>query len=354
MSLATAFCLRPQRCNFISSKHNNSLPLLTTNMIHLYVEHLLNIKTLSIQASLSTVSNKETKALLSADGRVLNLSHENETASIQLPINISPNQESKVKFTIPAIPSKELSFRVQLEEKPGVQNGALSNGDGDSSNLVPWDAGSLTTKTEICCAQCSSVLLERGRIQNWKDLPSQGWADMMEFWHCHKPHESHSHGEDEINKGYAAGSKLAIENGVGLVDIGDFVFAPEDCSNLTVSFFFHLPYQGCRFVLYQRHVVITGQKEPALSRLTASLREGSRDTMSPRSSRQKWKLEPASRMRWSVWWKHTVNVWRFTVESRDLWTLDGIKIRYIQLHYVCCECDIPFLLTYNVSTESRL
>jgi hypothetical protein len=255
-------------------------------MIHLYIEHLLNIKTLSIQASLSTISNKETKATLSADGRTLTLSHESEAASIQLPINISPNQQSNVRFTIPAIPSKELSFRLQLEEKPGVQDGALSNGDSDSSNLVPWSAGSLTVETEICCARCSSVLVECGRVQTWKDLPSQGWAEMMEFWHCHKPHEPHSHGEDEMKKGYAAGSKLAVEGGVGLVDIVDFVFAPEDCRNLTVSFILLPSYQHCPFASIRDDIFDTGQKEPALSRHMAILRDGSRDTMSPRSNRR--------------------------------------------------------------------
>ena len=204
-------------------------------MIHLYIEHLLNIKTLSIQASLSTVSNKETKATLSADGKELTLTHEEETASIQLPINISPNRKSNVKFTIPAIPSKELSFRVQLEEKPGVQNGALSNGDVDSGNLVPWGAGSLTAEAEVCCANCSSVVVSRGRIRTWKDLPSQGWAEMMEFWHCHKPHEPHHHGEGEIKKGYASDSKLAVESGVGLVDVVHFLFASEDCANVKVG-----------------------------------------------------------------------------------------------------------------------
>ena len=310
-------------------------------MIHLYVEHLLNIRTLSIQASLSTFSNEETKANLSADGRTLTLSHEHETASIQLPINISPTQQSNVKFTIPAIPSKELSFRIQLEEKPGVQNGALSNGDGDGSNLVPWSAGSLTAETELCCANCSSIVVERGRIQTWKDLPSQGWAEMMEFWHCHKPYEPHNHGGDEVTKGYAAGSKLAIESGVGLVNIVDFIFAPEDCRNLTVSFIL-LHYQPYLVALYWHTVFVTGQKEPALSRLTASSREGSRDTTSPRLSRRMWKQESASRKRWSVWRMHSVDVWRFTVESREQWTLDGIKTRYMQCQDLQSRCNTTF------------
>ena len=258
-------------------------------MIHLYIEHLLNIRTLSIQASLSTVSNKETKATLSADSKILTLSHEDETASIQLPINISPNKQSNVRFTIPAIPSKELSFRVQLEEKPGVQNGALSNGDHDNGNLVPWDADSLTAETQVCCASCSAVVVERGKVQSWKALPSQGWAEMMEFWHCHKPHEPRDHAKGEMKKGYAADSKLVVERGVGLVDLVDFIFAEEDCSNVTVSRISSLD-----------SPLKSGQKELALSRLTAIIREDSWDTKSPRLNRRAWKLVLALRKRWQA------------------------------------------------------
>ena len=258
-------------------------------MIHLYIGHLLNIKTLSIQASLSTVSNKETKATLSADGKLLTLSHEDETASIQLPINISPNRQSNVRFTIPAIPSKELSFRVQLEEKPGVQHSALSNGDHDNGNLVPWNAGALTAETAVCCGRCSTVIVARGKVQTWKALPSQGWAEMMEFWHCHKPHEPHDHTAGEVKKGYAAGSKLAVGTGVGLVDLMDFIFAVEDCDNATVS---SIPLHPLISLLR------TGQKEPALSRLRAIIREDSWDTKSPRWNRRTWRPASALRKLW--------------------------------------------------------
>ena len=203
-------------------------------MIHLYVEHLLNIKTLSIQASLSTVSNKETKATLSADASKLTLTHEGESASITLPINLSPKQESNITLTIPAVPSRELSFRVHLEEKEGQENALLNGAEREGGNVIPWTANSLTAETEIRCRYCDCVIVERGRIQQWKDLPSEGWAEMMEFWHCHKPHEPHEDQTGAASKGYAAGSNLAIERGVAMADAMNFLFHPRDCMNLTV------------------------------------------------------------------------------------------------------------------------
>ncbi|KAK5174447.1 uncharacterized protein LTR77_001527 [Saxophila tyrrhenica] len=206
-------------------------------MIHLYVEHLINIRTLSLQASLATVSNKETKATLSADGSLLTLTHEGQTASITLPVNLSPNRQSNVIFTIPAIPSRDLSFRIQLEEKElkPDSKGFLPNGQSDDGNVIPWTADTLTADTAIRCRMCDMPLLERGKVQTWKDLPSEGWAEMMEFWHCHKPHEPHAHenGEGE-KKGYAAGSQLALEAGVGMVDPLDFLLLPVDCANVEV------------------------------------------------------------------------------------------------------------------------
>lgn len=204
-------------------------------MIHLYAEHLLNIRTLSIQASLSTVSSRETKATLSADGNILTLLHDGERASITLPVTL-PGDHSDATLTIPAAPTKDLSFRLQVQEKQG-STGLLSNGQADDGVIDPWTAGSLTPTTEVNCAKCNTTFIPRGRIQQWKDLPSEGWAEMMDFWHCHKPDVPHDHDQDNTaghNKAYSASGKLAIESGVGLVGALDFVFAAEDMQNVEV------------------------------------------------------------------------------------------------------------------------
>lgn len=247
--------------------------------IHLYIEHLLNIRTLSIQATLPTSSTRTTRATISADKAILSLSHDGETASIKLPINISPNQESTISLEIPPVPQKQLSFRVQLEEKDDAE---LINGrERDDSIVTPWTADQLTLETEISCKACSSVLVERGRIKEWKDLPSEGWAEMMDFWHCHKPDHPdglHAHGTNGgIKKGYTADSRLALESGIGMVDAMNFVFFAEDCSHvkvgLLVSHFLRL-LRTPRFpVTRAAHTpsFFTDQKEPALLRLRANL-----------------------------------------------------------------------------------
>ena len=252
-------------------------------MIHLYAEHLLNIRTLSIQAVLSTVSSKETKATLSADGKTLTLTHQGESASIKLPINLSPNKQSNITLTIPAVPSRQLSFRVNLEEKEGVANGCFRNGDVDDANVIPWTADQLTTETEVCCRSCGSVLVKRGKIQSWKDLPSEGWAEMMDFWHCHKPHEPHDHdSHSEVKKGYAADSQLALESGVGIVDPMDFLFVAEDCKNVTVGTDF--PFRSCSIFPHTLTSALSwGQfKRTGTLAPEGNVHGSSRDTMNPR------------------------------------------------------------------------
>lgn len=226
-----------------------SSPSVTTDhpRIHLYAEHLQNIRTLSIQASLATFSNTETKATLSADGSQLSLSHEGETATIQLPITV-PGGHNDATLTIPSAPSKELTFRLSLSEKPG-SNLLGERPLAGSETIVPWMSSHLSASAEISCANCQTVLIPRGAVTQWKDLPSEGWAEMMDFWHCHKPdvpHDHHHHhdahgGNGSAGRGIGANSQLAVERGVGLVGPLEILFAKEDTRNIKVGcFFFYL------------------------------------------------------------------------------------------------------------------
>lgn len=229
------FCRRGARTPTTSPRQSlrSTTPHAPAMTIHLYAEHLVNIRTLSIQASLSTVSNQQTNATLSADGSSLALSHEGEVARIQLPIRV-PGGHNDATLTIPAAPTRDLSFRVSLQEKPGA-NGLLTNGSLEDTHVVPWSATALTSDTEIVCKACSAVILPRGQVKVWKDLPSENWAEMMDFWHCHRPDVPHDHDHSMPQKGYSADSRLALEPGVGMVDPVDFVLAAESCENLTVG-----------------------------------------------------------------------------------------------------------------------
>ncbi|OCL11743.1 hypothetical protein AOQ84DRAFT_286583, partial [Glonium stellatum] len=92
---------------------------------------------------------------------------------------------------------------------------------------------------------CEGGLLGLGRVKGWRDLPSENWAEMMDFWHCHKPSEHHDHGhghgglghgeEAGKSKGYAASNRLRAIKGTGFVDLGAFLVREEDCEGVKVS-----------------------------------------------------------------------------------------------------------------------
>ena len=84
-------------------------------------------------------------------------------------------------------------------------------------------------------------------MRDWKDLPSEGWAEMMDFWHCHKPDEPHMHDHGSLKKGYAANSQLALKQGIAMVDANDFLLASEDCQDIAVGLYrsvrlYHVPF----------------------------------------------------------------------------------------------------------------
>jgi hypothetical protein len=206
---------------------------LTTKMpLHIYAEHLINIRTLTIQSTLPSPSNRTTACKLSADGDALTLTHQGETASIALPVTVPAHTSAGI--SIPAVPTKELSFRVRIGYSDTLQDRQ------SSETVIPWTAVSLSHNVELCCKNCRAVILPQGKIQTWKDLPSEGWAEMMEFWHCHKPNEPHTHEQQTDKKGYSADSKLAITPSVGLVNATSFILAAADCNNIKVGEFLSL------------------------------------------------------------------------------------------------------------------
>lgn len=75
----------------------------------------------------------------------------------------------------------------------------------------------------------------------WKDLPSGNWAEMMDFWHCHKPdppeEERNKEGEDPnaVVKGYGAGNQLVAVEGTVLVDVTSFLVKGVDCLGVEES-----------------------------------------------------------------------------------------------------------------------
>ncbi len=202
--------------------------------IYIYAELLLHIRQVAVQAILPSPANASTHIGISADSKTLSLEHDGVRAIAELPcpvLEIASRRED--------VSTQELSFRLQpsgaARLPTPVKPGAI---DGD----IPWPASGLAANTRIACKACKTVLAKP--VSNWKDLPTGGWAEMMELWTCHKP-DLPASGDDSSSssiKGYPAPDTATLETtnliappaGSAFVDISHFVLADEDCIGIRV------------------------------------------------------------------------------------------------------------------------
>lgn len=197
-------------------------------MTTLYAEFLPNIRTLTITTALSAPRNSSTSLWLSSDHSKLILEHDDETRRIILPAKV-PGQGSQ-HLQLPSTGETQCINRIPAEA------------DTRSDEVfIPWSAGALSPDTEMRCKSCDAVVSGR-KVHEWKDLPSESWAEMMDLWHCHKPAEPEQPGDDPTKKGYAAGNRLVAKSGTGFVDVMNFLLAEEDCTGVQVSLHLHPSY----------------------------------------------------------------------------------------------------------------
>lgn len=202
--------------------------------ILIYAELLSNLRQVSVKASLTSPSDSTTNAEVSDDGSRIRVRHNGAVETLILPTSVSIYST----LPLPAEGFRELSWRLPV---PAAQT-EVTRFSAESQS-VPWGATDINVGSPICCRNCTSVIVPEGTIQTFKDLPSENWAEMMDFWHCHKPHDHaaddhHKHDNDQtlFKKGYGANSAIAAQPGVGLVDLISFMLSESDCSRLLVSF----------------------------------------------------------------------------------------------------------------------
>ncbi|KAK6430692.1 hypothetical protein LTR95_013149 [Oleoguttula sp. CCFEE 5521] len=190
--------------------------------MHIYTEYLTSIRTLSIQIISESPSDEQTSVLVSPDGLSLKASCHAGVASVRLPVTL--HGQDRGQLQTPDVPSAKLQYRFQVQ----AEHATIS----DSSAIIPWTATDLTDSLELTCKICDTAVVSRNKVKQWKDLPSENWAEMMDFWHCHKPNEPHTHDHATDEKGYAAQSRLTAQRAVGLVNATSFLLTAGDCSNV--------------------------------------------------------------------------------------------------------------------------
>jgi hypothetical protein len=226
------------------------MPETAANMVPpkplMYAELLSNIRQISVIIALEEPCDCSTKVELTADGRHFILHHSGEISSLSLPGQVPPSSELQK----PRFGSKELTWRLPLAgqaTRPSMGN--------MQSNEVPWSAKCLGEEFEFLCRVCGAVIVKKGSIRVWRDLPSENWAEMMDFWHCHKPDVPMANSSSDLNggdgteepmanRGYGANTKFTPTPGIGFVDLTTFLLVDTDCTNIQVRYIFSFKTRG--------------------------------------------------------------------------------------------------------------
>lgn len=190
----------------------------------IYAELLPNIRQISILAELPTPSDASTKVSFQSDGKYLSLFQQGTTTKLELPGEVSGTYVPQQ----PATGLKQISWRMPLKPPPLQAHPSFAE-----SPSAPWSASDLDSSNSLACRACSIPIVKAGTIKTWQDLPSANWAEMMDFWHCHKPDvpKVELNGEESglVEKGYGANASFRAQEGVGKVDLMTFLFSKEDC-----------------------------------------------------------------------------------------------------------------------------
>ncbi|KAJ6445921.1 ubiquitin-conjugating enzyme E2C-binding protein [Purpureocillium lavendulum] len=196
--------------------------------IAIYAELLANIRQVSVGATLPSPPDASTVAEVFDAGQRLRIRHHGQSEVLNLPASVATGSAG---LPVAQGPSAALNWRLPVSP---VDAGAARF--TPENQAVPWNSGDIKPGSAICCRACGDALVQDGRIDTWKDLPSENWAEMMEFWHCHKPHDHGQHENETLtNRGYGANNAISAQPGVGFVDITSFMFSESDCRGLLFS-----------------------------------------------------------------------------------------------------------------------
>ncbi|CAK7200571.1 E3 ubiquitin-protein ligase E3D [Sporothrix eucalyptigena] len=196
---------------------------MTTSPVQLYAELLGNIRQVSISASFAGAADPtKTTAEILPDGLTLRIQHIGQTVVLTLPGRVAAAE-------LPLHPDVNIVWRLPVAGPPLINN----------DDLAPWSAPDLPPNARVSCRACDAEIVTASTLTTWKDLPSDNWAEMMEFWHCHKPDTKKGEEKDKDNnladRGYGANSVIAAEKGIGFVDLTTLLLSEEDCLNLLFS-----------------------------------------------------------------------------------------------------------------------
>jgi hypothetical protein len=231
--------------------------------LYLHAEFLPNIRQITLYVSIpgnAAFDGIRPEVRFSQSRKAVTVSlpkpFQDVSETIKLPARVSDASGRALQTSTGPAPeaggkSYDFSLRMQVDANDEV----LAPRDELIDDFVPWTAEGMSPSTRIRCRECSQNFLNHSPASEisdkiddkgwiWKDLPSGNWAEMMDFWHCHKPDPHEGHEQDEKDaaiqiedqmaqaKGYGADNQVVAIPGTVLVDVATFLLTESDCTGL--------------------------------------------------------------------------------------------------------------------------
>ncbi|AMD20968.1 HEL313Wp [Eremothecium sinecaudum] len=146
-----------------------------------YAEHLPRIGSVSViiesNDSKVLVKNVDPNQLTVQDG-------DDSKITINLPCEVQVDNTPQLSYQ-----GKDCVIRLKAKiNSSNVYLDRASNFMVAFSHRSKWNKSDLSKGFEFECSECGAVLLSKFEFNRVLDMPSEFWAEFMDYWHCHKPH----------------------------------------------------------------------------------------------------------------------------------------------------------------------
>ena len=148
------------------------------------IENVQYVKVLRVNSEMITIEFRD----LSSDG----IPQEVQETNLILPGNYSITHDENVNFQPYKGNSFQLRMKVMLEiDKDHQANKTRGSTDGFYDGIPEkWRRKDLS-KYDIFsfnCQNCKQRIIDKSGYKRLNDMPSAYWEELMDYWHCHKPH----------------------------------------------------------------------------------------------------------------------------------------------------------------------
>ncbi|ODQ66537.1 hypothetical protein NADFUDRAFT_41176 [Nadsonia fulvescens var. elongata DSM 6958] len=162
--------------------------------IKAYTEYLARIRSINVQVEFSSGLKPVRASLI--DSKTLSIQYlDGSTQSISTNVQLATSADflgsAEISFDLKTDSDvSTLTLRIPATRSPAQLRATM----GSFSDVlkIPWSASYLrkmAVSPDFRCIETKDCVIERDCVKIWKDLPSENWAEMMDFWHCHKPND---------------------------------------------------------------------------------------------------------------------------------------------------------------------